>query len=138
MGGRSVTGEILSCIERHPDQNLTLEKLSEELHYSKFYLARAFKEHTGRTLWKYIQSRRLEAAARCLAETRRPVVEIALKAGYGSQQAFARAFRREYGCTPREYRKTGVFRPKHERITLRAGRRTPVMFSAYAGERMAA
>lgn len=34
---RTVTGKILACIKAHPEQNLTLERLAEELHYSKFY-----------------------------------------------------------------------------------------------------
>ena len=60
MVSRSVTGKILSYIDAHPDQDLTLERLAEELHYSKFYMARTFKADTGMTLCKYIQGRRPE------------------------------------------------------------------------------
>ena len=129
MSSRSVTNKIVSYIESHPDQNLTLEKLAEELHYSRFYLARVFKADTGMTVRRYIRSRRLESAAAKLAETEQPVVEIALEAGYGSQQSFARAFRREYGCTPQEYRRTGVFLSGHSRLFLCRDRRRPA-FSA--------
>lgn len=138
MVSRSVTGKILSYIDAHPDQDLTLERLAEELHYSKFYMARTFKADTGMTLCKYIQGRRLETAARELAETKHPVVEIALEVGYGSQQAFARAFRREYGCTPRTYRKAGVFSVKYGRLSLRMGRRKSAAFTMYERSRMAA
>lgn len=138
MASGSVTGKILSYIEANPNQNLTLERLAKELHYSKYYMARTFKKDTGMTLCKYIQGRRLEAAARELAETKRPVVEIALEAGYGSQQAFARAFRREYGCTPRTYRKAGVFSVKYGRLSLRMGRRRSAAFTMYERSRMAA
>lgn len=54
MVSRSVTGKILSYIDAHPDQDLTLERLAEKLHYSKFYMARTFKADTGMTLCKYI------------------------------------------------------------------------------------
>lgn len=138
MNSRSVTGKILACIEAHLKQNLTLEILAEELHYSKFYMARTFKEDTGMTLCKYIQGRRLEAAARELAETKRPVVEIALEAGYGSQQAFTRAFRRKYGYTPQRYRKAGVFLAKRSRLSLSMGRQKPVFFSVSERSRSAA
>ncbi len=138
MMSRTVTGKILACIKAHPEQNLTLERLAEELHYSKFYLARTFKEDTGVTLCKYIQGRRLEAAARKLAETRRPVVEIALEAGYNSQQAFTRAFRREYGCTPQRYRKIGVFLSKRDRLSQCMSRQKSVFFSAPGRSRIAA
>lgn len=138
MASGSVTGKILSYIEANPNQNLTLERLAKELHYSKYYMARTFKKDTGMTLCKYIQGRRLEAAARELAETKRPVVEIALEAGYGSQQAFTRAFRREYGCTPWKYRRVGVFSAKYGRFSLRMNRQKPAAFAAYERSRMAA
>lgn len=105
MSGAAVIGGIFSWIEHNLDNDFTLEKMSRELNYSKFYMERIFKENTGTTICKYVQARRLEAAAGKLAETKQPTVEIALEAGYGSQQAFARAFRCVYGCTPREYRR---------------------------------
>ena len=76
MSSRSVTNKIVSYIESHPDQNLTLEKLAEELHYSRFYLARVFKADTGMTVRRYIRSRRLESAAAKLAETEQPVAGV--------------------------------------------------------------
>ncbi len=118
MEGMSITKKILFYIEAHLDKELTLEKLAEELKYSKFYLARTFKENTGTTLYKYIQGRRMDEAARKLAETEKPIVEIAFEAGYGSQQAFTKSFRDVYICTPQEYRKTGVFHPRHSRIYM--------------------
>lgn len=97
----------LAYIERNLDSGLDLEKIAQALNYSKFYVARAFKEHTGETLHRYIQDRRLERAAERLLETEQPIIEIALEAGYGSQQAFTQAFRVVYGRTPQEYRKQG-------------------------------
>ena len=138
MVNRSVTGKILSYIDAHPDQDLTLERLAEELHYSKFYMARTFKADTGMTLCKYIQGRRLETAARELAETKRPVVEIALEAGYGSQQAFTRAFHREYGHTPQEYRKIGIYFSRCGRISLCRGRKSASVFIVPERSRIAA
>ncbi|MCX4306215.1 MAG: AraC family transcriptional regulator [Acetatifactor sp.] len=116
MSGASVTGRICSWVEGNLDKDFTLEEMSEELNYSKFYMERVFKENTGTTIYRYVQGRRLEEAARKLAETKQPVVEIALETGYGSQQAFARAFRCVYGCTPREYRRSFV--PGQNRISM--------------------
>ena len=118
MTSRAVTKQILLYIEDHLDQDLSLEKIAGEFHYSKFYIARTFKNHTGVTLYKYIQGRRLDEAARKLTETDQPIVEIALEAGYGSQQAFTQAFRCACLCTPQEYRRIGVFIPKQNRIEL--------------------
>lgn len=119
MEDKSIAEKILLYIEEHLDQELTLEKLAKEFCYSKFYMTRTFKENTGTTIYQYIQRRRLEEAAGKLAETDRPIVEIALEAGYGSQQAFTRSFHDRYGSTPQEYRKTW----KTRSLFLSAGRR---------------
>ncbi len=115
-----ITKQILTYIEDHfehqTEKELSLENIARELNYSKFYIARTFKSHTGVTLYKYIQGRRMDLAARKLAETDRPIVEIAFEAGYGSQQAFTQAFRHIYTCTPQEYRRKGCFMPKQGRI----------------------
>lgn len=115
MNQQSVTEKILSYVEANLESSLTLEAIAKEFHYSKFYMERAFKKDTGVSLYRYIRGRRLNEAARKLAESARPVIEIALESGYLSQQAFAQAFRAEYGCTPREYRENGRFMSKQQR-----------------------
>lgn len=134
MGDTSIAQRILRYIEDNLEKKLSLDQISEEFSYSKYYMARTFKEHTGMTLYKYIQGRRLEEAARKLARTDRPIVDIALEAGYSSQQAFTLAFRCAYACTPQEYRRAGIFTPKQGRISMRMGMRSPEM----AGGRIAA
>lgn len=107
----SITKRILLYIEDNMDLKLSLEKIAEDLNYSKFYIARTFKNNTGMTLYKYIRGRRLDEAARKLAETNQPIVEVAFEAGYSSQQAFTQAFRCVYAHTPQEYRRRGIFIP---------------------------
>lgn len=119
MENRPVTKAVLLYIEENLSEELSLEKIAREFSYSPFYMARAFKDDMGITLYKYIQGRRLDDAAGKLAETNRPIVEIALEAGYGSQQAFAQAFRCKYGCAPREYRRKGVFASRPGGICMR-------------------
>lgn len=114
----SVAESVLSYVEKNLGGDLTLEKIAKELNYSKFYIERTFKDHTGLSLYKYIRSRRLNEAARRLVETRQPIIDIAFGSGYRSQQAFTQAFRDEYVCTPQEYRKIGRFFPKQDRIRL--------------------
>ena len=143
MGEMALTKKVLLYIEDNLDKELTLEDIAEEFQYSKFYVARKFRECTGVTLHKYIQGRRLDEAARKLAETRRPIAQIAFEAGYGSQQAFTQAFRLVYVCTPGEYRQAGVFMPRQGRIQMAAGRWhfggfRGGCFWATAGRRMAA
>ncbi len=118
MKDKSITKRILSYIEDNLDKDLSLDKIAQELSYSKFYIARTFKDNTGITLYKYIQGMRLDEAARKLVQTKRPIIEIAFEAGYASQQAFTQAFRVVYIYTPQEYRKAGVFLPKQSRINM--------------------
>ncbi len=118
MKDTSMTEEILLYIEEHLYHELTLEKIAKELHYSKFYMARTFKEHTGLTLYQYIRGRRLDQAARMLTERKKSIAEIALEVNYSSQQAFTKAFRGTYGCTPQEYRRIGVYMPGQDQIFL--------------------
>ncbi len=116
-----VTERILSYVGKNLESAMTLDTIAKELHYSKFYLERTFKKDMGISLYQYIRRRRLNEAAEKLGNTDRPVIEIALEAGYLSQQAFAQAFRDEYGCTPLEYRKNRHFVQKKERMQMNAG-----------------
>ncbi len=119
MSNKTVIQQIADYVETHIEEDLSLDKMADALNYSKFYLERIFKEETHGTVYKYIQGRRLTLAAQKLVETKKPIIEIALEAHYTSQQAFTYAFHNVYQCTPRIYRKTGVFHPKQ----LKLGRR---------------
>ena len=119
MKDEKIVKKITSYIEVHLDEELSLESIADNLHYSKFYLARTFAEQTGSTIGKYIQGRRLTLAARKLVETNKPIIEIAYEAHYNSQQAFTLAFRRLYLCTPQIYRKRGRFDIRQSQMSMR-------------------
>ncbi|MBD5468843.1 MAG: helix-turn-helix transcriptional regulator [Lachnospiraceae bacterium] len=138
MKGKSVVNRILSYVERNLEKDLTLEEIAKELHYSKFYVERVFKEHTGQPLYRYMKNRRLNEAAKKLIETRRPIVEIALEAGYHSQQAFTQAFHEVSGLSPQKYRKLENFVPIQTRIDLSAIRAYGISRLRHMDGRMAA
>lgn len=129
MGESNIVKKIASYIENHLEEDLSLDKIAEELHYSKYYLARVFTEKTGCTIYKYIQGRRLTLAARELVETKKPIIEIACDAHYSSQQAFTLAFEQLYLCTPQVYRKRGTFYPKQSGIDMQSAQ--SVSFRVY-------
>ena len=123
--------KIIDYIEEHLEEDLSLDKLAENLNYSKFYIARVFMEKTGTSIYKYIQGRRLTLAAQQLVETKKPIIDIAYEAHYTSQQAFTLAFHQLYLCTQQVYRKNGIFNPMQVRLKVTS-------MNSLKGERMAA
>ena len=139
MRDGNVIKKVVSYIEEHLEEDLSLDRIAEALNYSKFYIARTFAEETGGTVYKYIQGRRLTLAAEKLACTEEPIIEIAYEAHYNSQQAFTLAFGRLYHCTPQIYRKKGIFEPKQPRLSgVLLGVSSTVCMISRMGGRMAA
>lgn len=119
MEHNTLISQMITYIENHLEENLTLDTISEKMNYSKFYLNRLFSEQVGYTICKYIQMRRLTKAAQKLIYTNEPIIKIAYEANYNSQQAFTLAFKQMYLSTPQLYRKIGVFEPKqNKKFTL--------------------
>ena len=55
----SVVEKVVTYIEMHLEEDLSLDQIAKELNYSKYYIARVFVENTDCTIYKYIQGRRL-------------------------------------------------------------------------------
>ena len=93
-------------IERHLDNGLTLETLARESGLSPYHFLRTFERLTGLTPHQYILRARLREAASLLAHTghRARILDIALDSGFGDVSNFNRAFRAEFGASPRAYR----------------------------------
>lgn len=96
---------VLDHIDAHIGSPLDLVALAERAHFSPYHFHRLFAAWTGETLGAYLQRRRLEAAAQGLSlQPQRSVLQLALAVGFGSGEAFSRAFKRHFGCTPRAWR----------------------------------
>lgn len=91
-------------IESELAEPLSLEQLAQRLGVSAFHLARAFSTSHGLPLMQYVRRRRLSDAARRLLGTDDRIIDIALEAGYNSQEAFTRAFQAEFSVSPRSCR----------------------------------
>jgi AraC family transcriptional regulator len=101
-----LTKKALFAIERNLDCPLTLNAVAEACGVSPFHLAHAFGEATGFSVMQYVRARRLTKAAQFLASGDAPdILNVALDAGYGSHEAFSRAFRAQFGTTPEMVRK---------------------------------
>jgi AraC family transcriptional regulator len=91
-------------IRERLDEELPLERLARVAHFSPYHFHRIFKALVGEGVFEYVRRLRLESAAQALAAGGRSVLQIALAAGYGSHEAFTRAFRQQLGVSPTEYR----------------------------------
>lgn len=97
--------DTLEYIEKNLDDKISLDDLARKAHLSKYYYHRLFHKIVGESVTKYINKLRMEKASEELIQTSQPIINIALKYQYGSQEAFSRAFSRIYGLTPGRYRK---------------------------------
>lgn len=105
---QNMIDEIDRCIRAQRGENVTLKHLSEILGYSEFHLSRKFKEISGMQFREYLHHRKLAFALKELRDTETGILEIALKYGFSSHEAFTRAFKEAYGMTPSEYRRKPV------------------------------
>lgn len=102
----SAVAKVVWLIEsRIGDPELSLEGMADHAGISRSYLSRIFPIVTGRQLSAYQRGRCLTEAARQLAKGAPDILDVALDAGYGSHEAFTRAFRDQFGLTPDELRR---------------------------------
>ena len=97
-------GRALWYIESHFSAELSLEEIAAMGGVSRFHMTRAFSAATGHSIMRYVRARRLTEAARALSDGAPDILALAIEAGYGSHEAFTRAFRDQFGTTPEEVR----------------------------------
>lgn len=96
----SLTGWILN----HLDQDLSIEVLADRSDMSVRSFCRKFKQQTGFTPGKYVESLRLDYARQLLTEKNWAVIKVATACGYQNLDVFRRAFERRFSVSPRAYR----------------------------------
>lgn len=99
--------KALWFIESHFAGEITLEEIATTVGVSRFHMTRAFGTATGHSIMRYVRGRRLTEAAKALSRGAPDILSVALDAGYGSHEAFTRAFREEFGVSPETIRTHG-------------------------------
>ncbi len=94
-------------IEERLDEDLTLAEVAKVAGISRWHYQRIFRALTGETLKGYIRSRRLARSRKRLIDGELRILDIAMLAGFESQEAYARAFKKAFDMTPSAYRKLG-------------------------------
>jgi len=98
---------VLDYLAAHLDESLDLNRLAEEACLSPYHFHRIYVAITGESVSDTVRRLRLRRATAHLLTTDMPLPQIAKAAGYGSVQAFNRAFRSAYNVSPAKYRKSG-------------------------------
>jgi len=97
----------INFIESNLDFDISLAQVAKEATLSQWHFQRIFKALTNETLKTYIRSRRLSNSLNKLLNTKLRIIDIAVSAGYESQESFTRAFKASFNLTPNEYRRLG-------------------------------
>ena len=117
--------KAIQYIEEHITEELTADRISENINISSYYFQKGFAMLCGFTIVEYIRNRRLALAGNDLASGEEKIIDIAMKYGYDSPDSFTRAFTRFHGVTPTAARKEQVmlksFAPLKVKLSLEGG-----------------
>lgn len=96
---------ILHYIEEHYTEKLLLSDIAGQEKLDLYYLSHFFKECFGVTFQDYVTKLRCERARQLLLLTDYPLLDISISSGFSDTKYFNKGFQKQYGCTPKEYRK---------------------------------
>jgi len=96
--------DLHAWMAAHLAEDLSVERLAEHVGMSPRNFARSYAAKVGRTPARTVEAMRLEAACRALEETGLPLKSVAAAAGHGDEQTLRRAFQRQLGVSPTQYR----------------------------------
>ncbi|MFX3673408.1 MAG: effector binding domain-containing protein [Paenisporosarcina sp.] len=108
----------IDFLEDHLDSNFKVEDAASEANVSVFHFQRIFLVLTDMSVMEYVRRRRLTLAAQDLALTNERVIDVALKYGYETPEAFAEAFKRQHGMSPSEARSTQKGFTSYNRLVI--------------------
>ncbi|MNN48429.1 Bifunctional transcriptional activator/DNA repair enzyme AdaA [compost metagenome] len=104
LRGARYSERVMSWIEAHYHEKISMDQLAAALHLSNNYISRIFREETGGSISDYLIARRIKQACRLLDTTDLPVSLIADTIGYDNPSYFIHLFKKVMGVTPLKYR----------------------------------
>lgn len=113
--------KTLDYIEEHIAEDIKIEDLAETASLSLFYYQRLFSRLVKKPVREYIKLRRMAMVLEALQNKNNRILDIALEYGFGSHEAFTRAFKEVYGMTPEQYREKPVSLNRFDKPDLLLG-----------------
>ena len=100
---REAVRKMQDYIREHVQEEITIEDLAEASAFSPWHARRLFRKYLNMTPAVYIRRLKLSKSALKLRDEQVTVLDVAMDMGFGSVDGYQRAFRREFGCNPKEY-----------------------------------
>lgn len=100
-----VIDTVTLWINNNLENRLSIDDIAQKAGYSKWYLQKLFVKYHHESLARYIRKRKLAACIKALKSTPVPIITLAVKFHFESQQSFTRSFKGVTGCTPYHCRK---------------------------------
>lgn len=125
---RTAIARVLAHIDCHRDSKLDLDSLTKVARVSKFHFHRVFKAYMGISLGQYVKLKRLETGMWKLIHTKDNTLDIAMDSGYESHAAFTRAFKKEMGCSPKEFKERFI---QEQKLAMSKLQEQPPAFLGY-------
>lgn len=90
-------------ISKHIDEDISIDDLAKEVSFSTSYARKIFSKTLGMTPAVYVRRLKLTESVLRLRDEKCQILDVAYDMGFGSVDGYQRAFRREFGCNPKEY-----------------------------------
>ena len=133
---------VCDYISEHLDEDLSVDKLGQVAHFSKYHFHRQFSDYMGITVVKYIVMMRLKRASyRLVYHPQDKIIDIALEASFENPESFSRAFKLAFEQTPSQFRqqpKWSAWHHKYQRPMIERKLNMPVQIVDFKETKVAA